>query len=44
MSNDLTLVLEGGHPPAETKIAPMTRALECDQFGRTCDLISQGCD
>ncbi len=20
------------------------RALECDQFGRTCDLISQGCD
>ncbi len=20
------------------------RALECDQFGHTCDLISQGCD
>ncbi len=23
---------------------PQHRALECDQFGRTCDLISQGCD
>ncbi len=22
----------------------VNRALECDQFGRTCDLISQGCD
>ncbi len=22
----------------------INRALECDQFGRTCDLISQGCD
>ncbi len=28
------------------KLVPLTksRALECNQFGRTCDLISQWCD
>ncbi len=41
VSSDLRLYFPVRH---ELAAESPFRALECDQFGRTCDLISQGCD